>query len=271
MPHLQTLLTSFLLALGLAACGGGGGSTSTPLNVSAGLYNNTANGDEIVTLLVNNSSVPSQTPNWFGIKFTNGNNNPDLYSAFITGFGGSTLSGTATKHFQGVSSPRTGNASLTMPLETKLASNLSFVATSQENASSLSWQTDQLNIGQYNYNSTASSLSGTWTGKWYFGLNTSNDKSLVLNQGQVTGSQSVITNCNLENTQLTAISGVNVYSVTLYITTNTNCTLSSSNTGPTLYKGLAFVTNNPVAGKTSRLQIMATGTDGKAVFFRGDF
>ena len=257
----------------LQGCGGGG-SSSPALNVSGGVYSNTANGDEIITILAPETLISSPTPNWFGIKFTNGNNYPDLYTSRVTGVGTPTATGsTTTKHFQGISSPRTGaSASLTMPLNTRLSSTISIDSTPQENALTLNWLTDQLGADQYAYAATASSLTGTWIGKWYFGVNTSNDKSLILSAGSVTGSQSVITDCNLDNTQITPLSGANLYEVTLYVSINTNCTLSNSNTQATLYKGLAFVINNPIPGKTSRLQLMASATDGshKAVFFRGD-
>ena len=262
-------LGSFILFL-LTGCGGGGGSSSPATPVTAGVYSNTANGDEIVTVLAPESLVASSTPNWFGFKFTNGNNYPDLYSARVTGVGStSASSSTATKHFQGISSPRTnGTASISMTLADRLSNGLSFAGNSQESALSINWLTDQLGSTQYVYASVATALSGNWTGKWYFGLNTSNDKTLTLSSGNVTGSQSVITNCNLESSQINPLNGVNLYEVSLYISVNTNCTLSSSNTQPTLYKGLAFM-DSP-SGGSHRLQIMAASTDGKALFFRSN-
>jgi len=265
------LVAHWFLLAGLAGCGGGGGGASSPaINVAGGVYSTTANGDETFTVLAPESQVIAPTPNWFGIQFTSGV--PDLYSARVTGVGTSSVSGTATtKHFQGISSPRTGqSASMSMALSTRLSSTVSIDATGQENALTLNWLTDEPSSTQYTYRASAPALTGTWAGNWYFGVNVSSAKSLVLSNGAVSAGQNLNANCNLENTQLTPLNGINLYGVSLNISVNTNCTLSTSNTQATPYQGLAFVISNPTSSVTSRLYIMATGQDGQAVFFRGD-
>ena len=157
-----------------------------------------------------------------------------------------------------------------MPLSTRLSSTVSIDATGQENALTLNWLTDEPSSAQYTYRASAPALTGTWTGNWYFGVNVSSAKSLVLSNDAVSAGQNLNANCNLESTQLTPLNGINLYSVSLYITINTNCTLSTSNTQATPYQGLAFVISNPTSSVTSRLYIMATGADGQAVLFRGD-
>ena len=258
----------FTLA-GLQGCGGGGAS-SPAINVAGGVYSTTTNGNETLTVLAPEGQVSAPTPNWFGIQFTSGV--PDLYSARVTGVGTTSVSGTATtKHFQGISSPRTGqSASMSMALSTRLSSTVSIDATGQENALTLNWLTDEPSSTQYTYRTSASALTGTWAGNWYFGVNTSSAKSLVFSNGTVSAGQNLNANCNLENTQLTPLNGINLYGVSLNISINTNCTLSTSNTQATPYQGLAFVISNPTSSVTSRLYIMATGADGQAVFFKGD-
>ena len=91
----------------------------------------------------------------------------------------------------------------------------------------------------------------------------------MLSNGAVVG-QNLNAYCSLESTQLTPLNSINLYGVSLSISVNTNCTLSTSNTQATPYQGLAFVISNPTSGVASRLYIMASASDGKAVFFKGD-
>lgn len=273
MPRLQTLLTSFLLALGLAlglaACGGGGSSSSTPLNVSPGVYSSSANNDEILVVLVRNT-FDAQTPNWFGLKFTNGSADPDFYAASISNIGTSSPSGTSTKYFQNISNlTRTGTTSLSMPTETKLSSTVALQSDGQENANTLTWQTDALNTNQYVFGVSATSLTGSWTGRWSYGAGSAGSQNLDIQAGQASASQSIGSNCPIGSAQLSPLeNGVNVYSVQLSVSAATLCT--AFNQAAVSFKGLAYISTSPISGKTRRLNLMAVSTNGKAIFYRGD-
>ena len=269
MPRCFGLWLNLVLAWGLTACGGGG-SGPTPLNVSAGVYNTTANNDELLVILVRNS-VDAQTPNWFGLKFTNNSLDPDLYSGQLTGLGGSTVSGAITKHFQNNSGlTRTGRAVLTMPLDTRLSNSLSLDADGVESASSLSWQTDGLSSNQYVFAvSAAPNLTGSWMGRWSYGAGSAGNQTFTLNLGQATAGQSVGNNCPISSAQLTPLeNNVNVYGVQLNIAAATLCTAFGQ--AAVSLKGLAYVTTSPIAGKTKRLNLVAVSASGKGIFFRGD-
>jgi hypothetical protein len=261
------------LSLGLVACGGGGGgdvgnSVAAPINVVSGIFNLTTNTDEVVTALASEAWVTNPaTPNWFAYHFSTNNNtlSLDLYSARVTGVGSGQASGATLKHFQG--SPISGALSLSMAQDTRLSSQLTF-SNPLENRN---WLTDALSDGQYSPAGTASNLNGSWTGVWYFGVNSSG-KSLTLNSGNMLG-QNVLTHCDFDvGSQLTPLNGANLYLANLYIKVNTQCTsLNSSNTQSAPYQGLAFVVNNPKPGYVSELVIMAVnpGPEHQALFFRG--
>jgi hypothetical protein len=218
-----------------------------------------------VTVLASEALVTNPaTPNWFGYHFSTTNNTSslDLYSARISGVGSGQASGAAVKHFQG--SPITGALNLSMAQSNRLSSQLVF-SNPLEN---LTWLTDAFNT-QYNPSITPSPINGSWTGYWYFGVNSSS-KSLTLSSGNITA-QNVLSGCDFDvGSQLTPLSGANLYLTNLYIKVNTLCTsLNASNTQAALYQGLALTVNNPKAGSVSELVIMAVGPNHQALFFRG--
>jgi hypothetical protein len=279
-----------IFSASLQGCGGGGSSTP-PIDVSAGVYSSAANSanwsftdNEIWTFLLPDDKTQSPTPNWFGIKFIN-TTSFELYNARVSGVGTNSGTGSPTgvnPKWTTKETLRTGSISLTTSQVNQLQSHLFFPSISGWADYTVDWKTDQLSSGLYQMalstsNSYPSNVTGSWAGNWYFYPNEiaparPSVSSISFTSGQVSDTSLNVLNCDLKSAQLTPIQGVNAYLVTITIPANSLCKLSNSNTTPpppTDYYGLAFLVSNPSTTR-STLFLMATAQDNRTLFFRGD-
>ena len=263
----QTLLTRLLLALGLAlglaACGGGG-SSSTPLNVSPGVYSGTINNKEWLTVLTPNQSGSN---NWFSLYFIN--DVPDVYSGVFSVIGSSTLNSSSVSFFR-YPSVRTGTGSMTSPAVGQISQTLSFPSVGIVPAEVVTVSPSKPNLSTFNFDTASSlaALQGTWTGRLSYGKGSVTPYSLDINAygSLVVPTSNFDTDCRISSGSLSQYGGnVNLFTVQMHIPQTTVCDLSKDTVGGVDLTGIAYISSNP-----TRLQIIATLSGGKGLSFRAD-
>jgi hypothetical protein len=89
----------------------------------------------------------------------------------------------------------------------------------------------------------------------------------VSEQGDVTSNMAFQQDCRLSQGRLAPnFDGLNLYSFSVTFPNATVCTAF----GGQSLTGAAFVTASPVAGKTQRLYLVGTTSDGRGISFKAD-
>ena len=263
MRRSHRLLTSLFLVL-LSACGGGGSSTSTPLNVSPGVYSGTVDGAQWLTVLL----PDTVTTNWYSLHYPT--NNADLYSGKFTGVGTSAPSAASGNliYFPSNAKPlHSGSGSMSAPTSTSITTSLNILQAGVDPGKSVSASLNALTT-----TSGLPDIQGNWTGQISYG-----DGAVVTNK-QITISTSSnsasanafdFTSCQISNVVLTPSTQINIFNLTLQLDAQTGCRFTEAPASTTFnMTGVAFITTTP---KTLYfLAIKTSGTKkGEGFSFKG--
>lgn len=252
MPRLQTLLTSFLLALGLAGCGGGGSSSSTPLNVSPGVYSGTVEGSQWLTVLL----PDTVTTNWYSLHYPT--NNADLYSGKFSGVGSSAPSAATGEliYFPSNAKPlHSGSGSMSAPTSTSISTNVSFLQAGSDPGKNVSASLNALTT-----TSRLADLQGAWNGQISYGDGAVvNNKTITLTTSSTSASAAAFdfTSCMISNINFTPSNDINVFNVSLQLDAQTGCRFTEAPAATSFtMTGVGVITTSPktlyfIAIKTS--------------------
>lgn len=284
----RIVFTSFTLGLLLTACGGGGSSTtassdptnasnnaSTPpvvnpttsSNVSPGVYTALWNGKEITSIVMQTSTSNATSAQLYALHF-NAPSDPDIYAGALSGIGSNTASISNLSYFQNVSGIlRTGSATLTVPSAGLLKTTVSYAATSTEGARDLTWYANPDSRLTLDTPALIETLKGNWVGRWSYAYGFVDNFSLTIaDTGTATSSMTFQSDCQMSSGSVVpAKGGVNLFNVSFNVPNATQCFIKGQS-----LTGVAYVTSSPAAGKTQRLQWLATTADGRGISFRAD-
>jgi hypothetical protein len=150
-----------------------------------------------------------------------------------------------------------------------LKTKINFLATSTESAKELNWTPKIFPQSTYLIERPAliSEIQGIWTGRLSYGLGFSdNYKINITPSGELSALQLFNSDCQLTQASITpSLGNVNLFNLKAHIPNATQCFLKNEG-----LSGVAFVITSPVAGKTQRIQWIATSRDGKGLSFRAD-
>jgi hypothetical protein len=241
MPRLQTLLTSFLLALGLAACGGGGGSTSTPLNVSPGVYSGTVDGGQWLSVLL----PDTVTTNWYTLHYPS--NNADLYSGKFRSVGTATPSAASGDlvYFPSNARPlHNGSGNMSAPTSTSISTNLEILAANADPGKSVSASLTALTT-----TARLADLQGAWNGQISYGDGAVvSNKTITFTTSSTAASAAAFdfTSCMISNVTLTPSSDIHVFNVSLQLDAQTGCRFTEAPAATSFtMTGVAVITTSP--------------------------
>ncbi len=244
MPCLQTLITSCLLALtlGLAGCGGGGSSSSTPLNVSPGVYSGTVDGGQWLTVLLPDTVAT----NWYSLHYPT--NNADLYSGKFSGVGSSAPSAATGElvYFPSNAKPlHSGSGSMSAPTSTSISTNVNILQSGADPGKNVSASLNALTT-----TSQLADLQGTWTGEISHGnIAVIPNKDIVFSINGNSGSAADFnfTSCAISNVTFTPSSQINVFNVSLQLAALGGCQFSEANPDVFTFTmtGIAVITSSP--------------------------
>lgn len=292
----RALALSFLTSLLLSACGGGTTASvadptgptnnasnpttptvanpNTSTTVSPGVYTALWNGKEITSIVMRTSSLANDTAQLYALQFNSPD--PDIYAGTATGIGTAAANIANLTYFQNISGTlRMGSAALSVPSAGLLKTVVSYAATPTEGARDLTWYANPDNALKLDTPALASQLAGRWTGRWTYAFGfienfsltfTADPSSSEPNRLSTTSSTLFQQDCQMTLGEAKpAVSGVNLFSVSFKVPSATQCFLKNQ-----ALTGVAYVTSSSVAGKTQRLQWIATTADGRGVSFRAD-
>ena len=284
----RLVLSSLSLAILISACGGGGSSSAaaptdsanpsnpitqpvvnpnTSTTVSPGVYTALLGGKEMTSILMRNSSTNLASAQLYALQY-NSPFDPDIYSGSLSGIGSSSATINNLTYFQNVSGTlRTGSATLTVPSAGLLKTIVSYSATATEGAKDLTWFASPDNRLKLDTPALLETVQGKWVGRWTYAYGFVDNFSLTISDTGVASSfMTFQSDCQINNgSVLPAMGGVNLFNVSFKVPNATQCFLKSQN-----LTGVAYVTSSPTAGKTQRLQWIATSADGRGVSFRAD-
>lgn len=278
-----------LLAAGMTACGGGGGTDTNSGNppastpevppaslITAGAYVGTLAGKsdnlpkEWVTFLLPTEPSSGGLTKFYALHYDDAN--PDIYSGTgqITGTSSASLSQIAFYPYL-ATSVRTGTGTLSSLRAGEIRASLNFPSTSSANALVINNLDHSFPTG-YVYNTPASldSVQGNWQGNLSYGSGSSGAFNISISStGVFSSSMSFLGDCQFSQGALTPnFDGTHLYKLTVSIPSATLCT--QSNLGGKAITGAAFVTKSPVAGKTQRLYLVGVTSDGRGISFKAD-
>jgi hypothetical protein len=289
----RVVAISFFMASILQGCGGGSSSTPsvsdnpssivTPSGtVKSGVYIATsATGLKAITLIINGDSATSSTGQFFALQFNTPETQPqqpDLFSGTISGIGSGTAKINGLADFSTYyGTLKTGSATLTSVTQGNLKVDVT------EGSTTLDWGTSETGKGNAKIDTdismdvpaNTSAMLGTWTGNLFYPTGGSNANFSITfaaapsssdpNNLSFSAPQFGI-DCQLTLGKLAAVpSGLNLFSVSMTVPNATVCDLKNQS-----LSGVAFLATSPIAGKTKRLQWVATTSDGRGLSFRAD-
>lgn len=255
MPCLQTLITSCLLALtlGLAGCGGGGSSSSTPLNVSPGVYSGTVEGGQWLSVLL----PDTVTTNWYALHYPT--NNADLYSGKFRGVGAAAPSAASgdVVYFPTTSRPlHSGSGNMSAHASASLTTNLDILAANADPGKSV-----RASLTALTTTASLTDLQGAWNGEISYGDGAVvSNKTITFTTSSTAASAAAFdfTSCMISNVSLTPSSDINVFNVSLQLDAQTGCRFTEAPAATSFtMTGVGVITASP---KT--LYLLAVKTSG---------
>ena len=269
---LKCALSAFMLAT-LINCGGSSTpdeslpSSKTDLGFNNLITLGVFNDKEFISVLINSNDAASANANFYALQFNN--IDPDIYSGTLSGVGTSAAISNNLGHQNTSGIIRTGIATLSASPDEGLKTKINFLATSTESAKELNWTPKIFPQSTYLIERPAliSEIQGIWTGRLSYGLGFSdNYKMNITPSGELSALQLFNSDCQLTQASFTpSLGNVNLFNLKAHIPNATQCFLKNEG-----LSGVAFVITSPVAGKTQRIQWIATSRDGKGLSFRAD-
>jgi hypothetical protein len=286
---LSASLLACLLAVGISACGGGGGneviSVTPPATtpevppatlITAGAYVGTLAGKldklpkDFVTILLPTEPASGGVTKFYALHYDDAN--PDIYSGTgqITGKATASL---AQVNYQRYFAPliRSGTGTLNSISSGKMNASLNFPLINSENALEikdleLKFPTSYI----YNTAATLSSVQGNWLGVLSYSNGSNDAYSISISStGTLSSYMSFWGDCQLSKGEIKPnFDGTNLYKVSVSIPAANACT--QNNLGNKDLTGAAFITTSPIAGKTQRLYLVGVTSDGRGISFRAD-
>ena len=272
---LTTVYLSLFVLAGLAGCGSGSSSPDAPQvskepeavsipTVTRGFYNGTLDSKEIL-------SVVTPDLDFFALHFRS-STNPDIYSGKLSmGSNGAANVTTAGLRAYVGGGVKLGTASLT---NSSLQTFSGIFNVASQLPLSFTVSAPGTDVYQVSSQASLSALQGSWAGTWSDGLSTTGVSSpftiAISSLGAMTlSTASTVNSCQL-SASITPISTVNMYKVALTIPLLTGCVRTDGKFSDLVLSGVAVVYKSPMAGKTSRLELMAVDAAGSGMSFRGD-
>ena len=263
MPKTSRTLATLLCGALLAACGGGG-SSSTPINVSTGVYSGTVEGAPWLTVLL----PDSVSTNWYSLHYPT--DNADLYSGKFTGVGGAAPTAGSADLFYWPANAKplhNGSGNMSAPLSSALTTTLNILSANSDPGKNIN-----ASLTSSTTTSQLSDLQGSWTGQISYGDAAAvNNKSITFNSGSNSASANNFdfTSCFITNASFTPSAQISIFNVSLQLDAQTGCrfTEAPSATSFTM-TGVAVITTSP---KTLYfLAIKTSGaTKGQGFSFKG--
>jgi hypothetical protein len=272
---LTTVYISLFVLAGLAGCGSGGIGPDAPQvskepeavtipTVTRGFYSGTLDSKEILSFV-----TPDQ--DFFALHFRS-STNPDIYSGKLSmGLNGAAnVTNAGLRAYVG-GGLKLGTASLTNSSLQTFSGIFNVASQLPLNFTVSAPATD---VYQVSSEASLSALQGSWAGTWSDGLSTTGVSSpftiAISSSGAMTlSTSSTVNSCQL-SASLTPISTVNIYKVALTIPLLTGCVRTDGKFSELMLNGVAVIYKSPIAGKTSRLELMAVDASGSGMSFRGD-
>lgn len=288
------------LAAGLlSACGGGSassggvavdppptdpttpstGNPSTSTTLVPGVYSATWDSKELTFVITRDTAI-STTGKMYVLRFNSASDmlaqDPDIYAGTLIGIGANIANISSFTYFPNISGTlRTGSAALSLPSAGLLKTVASFAAIPADGARTYEWYANPSESLKMDTPALPSALVGRWNGRWSYGmgyvenfsLNFTADPSTIDPYNMsATSSMYFQQDCQITSGKTTpAAGGVNLFNVSFSTPNATQCFIKNQ-----ALTGVAYISSSPVAGKTQRLQWLATTADGRGVSFRAD-
>lgn len=231
--------------------------------ISFGVFND----KEFISILTNSNDASNANANFYALQFSN--IDPDIYSGTLSGVGTSTAISNNLVHQNTSGVIRTGIATLSANANEGLKTKINLPATNTESAKELNWSPSLFPQSTYLSEAPAlvSEIQGFWTGRLSYGLGFfDNYKINITPSGELSANQLFHSDCQLTQASFTpSLDAVNLFNLKAQIPNATQCFLKNEG-----LSGVAFVIKSPVAGKTQRIQWLATSQDGRGLSFRAD-
>jgi hypothetical protein len=268
--YLSALCLLWATAWSLLGCGAGVASDSThtaaiPMNVEPGVYQGTLGAKDFISVL----TPASWGGQWYGLHYASSNpsiEDPNIYTGQLQDL--STRTATAPIRYFPINSSYAsvsdGKATLTAPGTGLLSGDLDLrpaIPIATFNATPTTAFT-------FSRAADLQDIAGSWTGRLSYGAGTNGALTFTVSAG--TGRVSEVdfgVDCKwtAPNFQVTADTAVNLFRLELTMSQSTSCDFSLNS-----MKGVAFVFNSPIAGKTQRLIWVATTPTGQGISFKAD-
>ena len=275
-----TSMAIFALTSLIAGCGGGSGSSSNtdasnassgssstalPAQLLPGAYVASLFDKDWVGMLLPTKTGASTAYQFFGLHY-NGSD-PDIYSGSSDVVSATTALPSVYVYPNISAAVRKGSGTLSQLGNNVVLTSLAFPATGLELAKSIGVAASPPNNYKYNTPASLSTVQGNWTGRLAYSVGFAENFSISISS---TGALSTATpfqqDCVLSNAKLAPnFDGTNLFSLNLSIPAATQCSLKSQT-----LNGAAFVTANPLAGKTQRLYLVGVTSDGRGISFKAD-
>ena len=240
MLKISRVLATLLCGALLTACGGGG-SSSTPINVSAGVYSGTVDGAPWLTVLL----PDNVSTNWYSLHYLT--NNADLYSGKFTGVGSANATAASADLIYSPANAKplhNGSGSMSAPITSTLSTSLNILSANSDPGKNVNASlTSTATTAQF------SDLNGPWTGQISYGdAAVVNNKTITFTAASnaATANNFDFTACFISNINLTPTPQVNTFNVSLQLDAQTGCRFTEAPSATSFsLTGVAFITPSP--------------------------
>jgi hypothetical protein len=268
-------LSAVLLAT-LTSCGDNSRSNVSPTtntntnnlalknSIATGVFND--KDEKFTSILINSMEGSNSQVLFYALQYNN--IDPDIFSGTLSELGLVTASSSNLVHQNTSGILRSGIANLSADSNTSFTSTINFSANSV-GAKVLTLNPKLLPESTFKFETPAliSSIAGNWTGRLSYGKGSSDDYGITITpNGEVSASKLFDLECQLSQASfIPSPSKVNLFIVKAQIPNATQCFLKNER-----LNGVAYVTTSPIAGKTERIEWIATAADGRGISFRAD-
>jgi hypothetical protein len=232
--------------------------------VTTGIFND--KDEKFTSILINSTEESNSQVLFYALQYNN--LDPDIFSGTLSDLGLVTVSSSNLVHQNTSGILRSGIANLSADSNTSFTATINFPANSV-GAKVLTLNPKLLPESTFKFETPAlmSAIGGNWTGRLSYGKGSSDDYRITITpSGEVSASQLFDLECQLSQASfIPSPSKVNLFIVKAQIPNATQCFLKNER-----LKGVAYVTTSPIAGKTERIEWVATAADGRGISFRAD-
>lgn len=232
--------------------------------VTTGIFND--KDEKFTSILINSTEESNSQVLFYALQYNN--LDPDIFSGTLSDLGLVTVSSSNLVHQNTSGILRSGIANLSADSNTSFIATINFPANSV-GAKVLTLNPKLLPESTFKFETPAlmSAIAGNWTGRLSYGKGSSDDYRITITpSGEVSANKLFDLECQLSQASfIPSPSKVNLFIVKAQIPNATQCFLKNER-----LNGVAYVTTSPIAGKTERIEWVATAADGRGISFRAD-